>query len=150
MKFGLYKTVFSAKMIGVMTNASSLTASKTSAVTGVPSSYENLAVYKGKKVMKGYQNALNKLAKAGIKPKNVPAKMVNGFSGMTREIDGFSWSICNIILFVALSDLIGRDIQVTDDSGKPLGLLRLTQQDFDNLRYFLMVHESQVYYDFID
>jgi len=113
-------------------------------------SYENLSQYKGKKVMKSYQNALNKLAKAGIKPLSKPSVMVNPFSGMAREINGFAWSICNIVLFIAHRNLIGCLFEICDDDGKRLGTLRLTQQDWDNLRYFLMTHESAIYYDFID
>lgn len=118
--------------------------------TSTPADYSAVSSYKGKRVMKGYQNALRKLHEAGICPLSKPSVMVNGVNGRSREIDGFSWSICNIVLFVAFNNLIGRSIQTTDENGKALGVLRLTQTDWDNLRYFLMAHESEVYYDFID
>jgi hypothetical protein len=113
-------------------------------------SYENLSQYKGTKVMKSYQNTLNKLAKAGIKPLSKPALWVNRISGVKREINGVAWPICNLILFVADKRLIGRTFATVDDKDKRLGTLRLTQSDFDNLRHFLNVHESEIYYDFID
>jgi hypothetical protein len=96
---------------------------------------QTLTSYKGKKLMKSYQNALKKMHELGIRVGNESAERVNPYSGAKHTLEPLAVTLYDFIIDQHAAGMVGRLFPV---------------QTWDNARYLFLTLWPDEYYDLID